>query len=403
MVLVVDPQVAGVSGDMFLCSLLDMGADPGRVRSRILECADLAGQRITRLEFARVRRGGVSAFGMELEAEGPTSRTGASMRGAIGEAAGRLGLSGDARAFAASCIGALVGSESRVHGVPEDSVHLHEAAGADTLADIIGAASAMDDLGLFGERVVCMPVAVGAGTVEFSHGVMSNPGGAVLEILRGTGAVIRGGPGGSELATPTGASIIASLGAEHAASYPAMRVEAVGYGAGRAEAAFPNVLKVVRGAEEAAPPAGRVSVLETSVDDVTGEALGGLPDRLVDGGALDAAVLPGTGKRGRPSWLIRVVCRPGDAAGLAGRLIRETGTLGVRVSVSERIEAAREERRATVRISGRSFDVSYKVSEFGGVRGYKIQFDDSRRVAAETGMAVRDAEAAIRRCIDGQA
>ncbi|RNJ78354.1 MAG: nickel pincer cofactor biosynthesis protein LarC [Nitrosopumilus sp. H8] len=404
MVLVIDPQVAGVSGDMFLCSLVGLGADRTKITDGIRRCEKfLSGSKITRLDFGRVQRSGLDAFQLMLEADEDTSsRKGTDMKKAVRDSAAELSLSKRAQEFAASCIEILVSSESRVHGVPEDSVHFHEAAGIDTLADIIGAAIALDDLGLFGERIVCLPVSVGGGTVSFSHGTMSNPAGAILEIFRGTNIMIRGSGAGEELATPTGACILVGLKAEPAEYYPSMRVESIGYGAGQKETESPNVLKMVRGTDSIGTDS--VKILETNVDDVSGEILGNLIEKVMAVGARDVSIFHGITKKGRPTNLVSVMCDDDTVEDIVDTLVLETGTLGVRISESARFVVPRTEHRATIRLGDRAFEVSYKRSEFKGRRDFKIEFDDIVRVSEETGMPVKETESLLRREIEnGQA
>lgn len=420
MVLVVDPQIAGVSGDMFLCSLVDLGADQKAIVDGVRDSARfLEGSVVERMEFRPVQKHGIRALGLVLDArdlcDAPEadaggdrgahtgsvshgSRTGAEMLNAVRRSTEGLGLSSAASSFAASCINTLVGSESRVHGVSLDSVIFHEASCVDTLVDIVGAAIGLDCLNVFGERVVVMPVCVGGGTLTFSHGTVSNPAGAILEILAGSGLAIRGSPAGAELTTPTGACILAGLSPEGADFYPLMRVDSVGYGAGSMDfEGFSNVLKMVRG-EGAHVLDGRqtdtVCMLETNVDDVSGEILGILVERLMGAGAKDVTICPGLTKKGRPTNLVSVMCEDSASGRLVEMLISETGTLGVRISESVRITVPRRSYHTRVELAGRWFDVRYKKS-LGGE--FKIESDDLQSVSDALGMPVRRAESELRR------
>ena len=415
MVVVIDPQIAGVSGDMLLCSLVDMGAD----RDRIIDCIRRSekffpGRPITRIGFERIQKHRIMSTRLVLETGGDADaaghpghgRKGSEIKGAIAEAVREIGLSDRARALAVSCIDRLILSESRVHGIPEDSVQFHEASGIDTLVDIVGVAVAMDDLGLFDEEVVCMPVAVGSGSVTFSHGTMSNPAGAILEIFKGSDLAIRGSPADGELATPTGACILRCIATRSAEHYPPMRIASVGYGAGRRDfEAFANVLKVVRGPEYAtgADVTGtdHVKMLETNVDDVSGEILGDLIEKAMAGGAKDVSVYPGITKKGRPTSLVRVMCDDGLVDAMIGMLVRETGTLGVRICDSERLVVPRSVHSAVLALGGSDgLVVRYKRSYFGGESHYKIEFDDLKRASAVLGKPIRTTEPLLRREIE---
>lgn len=398
MVVVIDPSVAGVSGDMLLCALVDAGADARRVSESASQAAlCLKGTRSAGVEFLRSSKRGVACTRVKLDIdEEGAPRPAAEMVSAVREAARAVGLSAKPAAYAVSCAEKLAEAEARVHGGAE--AHLHEAAGADTVVDIVGCAVALDDIGAFDDRVVCMPLAVGGGTVEFSHGTSPCPAYAVLEILRGTGIESRGTGAGAELTTPTGAALVAGLVGSTAQFYPPMEVDSVGYGGGARDfEGFANVLRVVRGRPSWG--ADSVDVLETSVDDATGEQVGAMIEEL-QGVALDVSVSAAVTKKNRPSHSVSVVCAAGDAARAARIMSACTGTLGVRVRRSERMVAPRSEASARVRVMGREFDVRFKTADGG--RAAKPEFEDVRRVAKETGASLREADFLVRAALEGK-
>lgn len=436
MVLVIDPQVAGISGDMFLCALVDMGASGSAVIDGVRKsAAHLDGCTIDSIEFRHATKNGTSAIGLSLKVrdghrDGSTSphptRAGSDMLDAVRASSAGLGLSDEARSYASRCVEILIASESRVHGVTPDSTVLHEASGIDTLVDVIGTAVALDDLGLFGQRMVCLPACVGNGLVSFSHGTTSNPAGAILEIFGESGLQILGSQAGRELTTPTGACMLAALSPEPVSSYPCMRVESVGYGAGQADVeGISNVLKLVRGSEPRASAvtaaaataaagqatgydglrAERVCILKTNVDDVSGEVLGSVVGRLMAAGAKDVSLFPGLTKKNRPTSLISVMCSEEESGRLVRLLMDETGTLGVRISSSERIVAQRRHLKTDVTISGKRFEVRYKerlpgapgpVGRSDTTSGFKIESEDIQAVSEELHVPFRDAELLLR-------
>ncbi len=403
MVVVIDPQIAGVSGDMMLCSLVDLGADEDRVIDAIRRSEEfLPGSSIREIRFCRIKKNGIQAVGLVLDVdEDVQERTGADMRAAVANSVDTLEISNDAQSFAVSCIDALILAESNIHGTGEDSVHLHEASSFDTVADIVGVAVALDSLGLFDEEIVCLPIAVGGGSVTFSHGTTSNPAGAILEIFRGSDLAIMGSAAGGETTTPTGACILASLADRSAEFYPPMKVASVGYGAGQKDfAGFANVLKVVRGTTGSLGM-DTVKILETNVDDVSGEVLGNMIERVMNDGALDASICPGTTKKGRPTNLISVICRDEDVERIVDTMVLETGTLGVRISESSRFVVSRTIHSTHVSVGGRSFQVSFKRSAFKGRTDFKIEFDDLKRISEAVGKPIKETESLIRREIEG--
>lgn len=401
MMLVVDPRSAGISGDMMLAALVDMGADGDAICSRLRECADiLPGSSIRAISFREERRCGIRCSRLVLEAEDPHSRPAHEMINAVKEAALRMGLSVEAAAFAERSINCLVSAECRVHGTAPDRTSLHESSSIDTLVDIAGTAAALDQVSATGAQAITMPVNVGGGTVTFSHGTFPNPAPAVLEILRETGIPVVGGPAGAETATPTGACMLAGLQASPRPFYPQVRVERTGYGAGSRDTdASPNVLTVVLG--EGSPHTyDTISVLESSVDDVSGEVLGRTISTAMEMGAADAAVYHGTGKKGRPTSLITILCRPEMINEMADMMVRQTGTLGIRITTADRYVLPREDRTVTISVDNTDYTLRYKARSHQGTAGFKIEADDIAEVSSATGMPPHQVEGLARRSIE---
>ena len=407
MVLVVDAQVAGISGDMIVGGLVDMGASASRVRDGVrAAAASLPGEPACDAGFERVARRGMAATLMILGGDAAGGGYGAAqMRASVEAGCAAAGLSRAAERLAAGSLERLVAAEAAVHGAPPGAAaHLHEAGGIDTVADMLGASIALDDLGLAGGRTACTPVAVGGGTVEFSHGTTPCPAPAVLEVLRGSGIAVCPGGGAmaprAELATPTGASLLREMAPECIGAYPEMSIEAVGHGAGSRDFdGFANVLRLVRGEApmEPAVRAGSVGVLETLVDDATGEEIGRAAEAvLAADGALDVWITPAVGKKGRPAHEITAVCEPGAEVRLARMLIAETGTLGVRVRRSGRVEAERSTRESGALVPGSGRPVRVKTNEAAGRE--KAESDDVAAAAASAGIPYREA---ARRAAEG--
>jgi len=182
MVIVIDPQIAGISGDMLLCSLVDMGADKNKIIKGIKESEKfLSNSTIKKINFEKIQKHGIESLQLILEIdEDVHERKGSEIKNAIINACKELSLSEKANSFSQSCIDTLIFSESKIHGIPEESVHFHEASSIDTLVDIVGITIALEDLALFDERIVCLPVSGGGGSITFSHGTMSNTASAIL-------------------------------------------------------------------------------------------------------------------------------------------------------------------------------------------------------------------------------
>jgi len=206
-VTIIDCQVAGISGDMFLGALLDLGADAEKVVSTIRSIQDFVKCKNIEVNIRDVTRRGFRAKKVDVKAEKMPEMKGAELIAAIEECAESLQLSEKAREFASDVIKTLLSCEAKLHGKNVNKIHLHEAGQIDTPAEIIGSAVALEDLGIFNSKVYSTPVAVGGGLFKFSHGTVSSPAPATLEILRSKKFPFVGGPVESELATPTGAAI----------------------------------------------------------------------------------------------------------------------------------------------------------------------------------------------------
>ncbi len=305
----------------------------------------------------------------------------------------KLTISKSAKTFAIKSIETLIRAESKIHGESEDSVHFHEAGSFDTVVDILGTAIALDDLSCFDDVIVATPVAVGGGTVTFSHGISSNPAYAVLEIFRESGIITVGGNVKDELTTPTGASILVNLATEHSEFYPPMKIQSVGYGAGKKDfELFSNVLKTVRGIPTTQLQLDTVKILETNVDDVSGEVLGNMIEKIMAHGAKDVTISSAITKKGRPTNLVSVICDSDTMNSIMELLITETGTLGVRVRTSERYIVPRSVKTVSVDIQGQSFDVRYKFRNLNNGSHFKIESDDIKEISGALSISFKETE-----------
>jgi len=399
MVVVIDPQIAGMSGDMLLCSLVDLGANKVKILDGIkLSEKFLSNSIIKQIDFRKIEKHGIEATALFLVIdENVHERKGIEIKKAIMDSTKEIGLSNRAKVFAESCIDTLISSESKIHGIPIDSVHFHEASSIDTLIDIVGIAIAIDDLGMFDEEIICMPIAVGGGNVTFSHGTMSNPASAILEILKNSGLSIHGGQVKDELTTPTGASILVNLSKTSMDYYPSMQITSIGYGAGKKDFdEFSNVLKIVKGTQKNNFQLDSVKILETNVDDVSGEIMGNLIEKIMNNGAKDVSIYHGITKKGRPTNLISVICDDDSMHEIMDILVIETGTLGIRVTTSNRFIVPRTIHNAKLILDGKEFVVKYKVSSFKGKNSFKIEFDDLQTIANTLNKSIKEVESLIR-------
>ena len=402
MVLVIDPQIAGISGDMLLCSLVDLGSDKNKILDGIKKSEKfLPKSTIKKIDFEKTQKHGIESLQLILEIdEDIHERKGSEIKDAIINSVKEITLSEKASSFAISCIDTLISSESKIHGIPEESVHFHEASSIDTLVDIIGITIALEDLGLFDEKIICLPVSVGGGSVTFSRGTMSNPASAILEIFKNSNLTIKGNNANEELTTPTGACILTNLAHESVKYYPSMKVESIGYGAGQKNfESFSNVLKIIRGSENNFK-IDSVKILETNVDDVSGEILGNLIEKVMEKGARDISIYHGITKKGRPTNLVSVICDDGNLDEIVDTLVLETGTLGIRISDSNRFVVPRTNHETSLSLNGSTFQVHYKKSSFKGKVDFKIEFDDLKKISNIIEKSIKETDALLRKEIE---
>ena len=402
MVVVIDPQIAGISGDMLLCSLVDLGADKNKILDGVKQSENFfLNSSIKKIDFQKIQKHGIQSIQLILEVEENVhKRKGSEIKRAITDSIQAIGLSEKAKIFSESCIDTLISSESKIHGIPEDSVHFHEASSIDTLVDIVGITIALEDLGLFDEKILCLPISVGGGSITFSHGTMSNPASAILEIFKNSNLIIKGNSANQELTTPTGACILLNLTNNSVEYYPSMKIVSIGYGAGKKDfETFSNVLKIVRGSENNFD-IDSVKILETNVDDVSGEILGNLIEKIMEKGAKDVSIYHGITKKGRPTNLVSVICSDENVEKIVDTLVLETGTLGIRISESNRFIVPRTIHTVSLTLNGKSFQVNYKKSSFKGKTDFKIEFDDLKNVSNTIDKSIKATESLLRKEIE---
>ena len=364
---------AGIAGDMALGSLLDAGADVDEVHT-LLQRLDLPGWD---LRVEEGIRGGIACTRVRVSGDDVVVRT----HGAISALVADAALPSRVTERALAVFRSLAVVESALHRRPLDQVHFHEVGGHDAIVDIVGTAAALEVLDV--DVVTASEVATGSGTVRSAHGWLPNPAPATVRLLEGVptyGRDVR-----LELTTPTGAALLAALSSSFG-PMPEMMITSSGFGGGAGELPdLPNCTQVVIGrrAEPAAVGRGQPALLlETNLDDATGEQLGHAVAAALDAGALDAWVTPVTMKKGRPGHVLHVLTDSTSMEALRREMERSTGTMGIRALPVERWPAARE--LAQVTIDGMT--IRMKVTSGRA----KPEFDDVALVASKTGAPLHE-------------
>ena len=359
---------SGISGDMTLGALIDSGADRALLDAAV--DALRLGDEVS-IEVRHETRGHVGGTRVIVETVDRVERTVPAMRAVVEDAAAPDRV----KTPVLDAINRLSHAESRLHGLPEDQLHLHELGGADTLVDLMGAFWLL--YGLDVEQVYSSALPAPRGRTER----MPLPAPASVRVLEGTGAVFETTDEGRELVTPTGAAILA-VGAKF--ERPAMSLHSVGYGIGARESPG-NALAVWIG-EKIEGKSG-VSLIETNIDDMAPNLIAALCEDLMDAGALDVSVTPALMKKGRAGHLITVMSGPELSARLADHLLRHSTTLGVRMTSAQRVTA----QRRIIEVQTHLGKVRVKVKELDGKPvDAAPEYEDCRRISLESGVDLRE-------------
>ena len=396
-VAILDSQVAGIAGDMLMSSLVDAGASKTKVIEAIFACPNfLKDSMIINAHFAKVVSHSFAATQLQMNSKDEVfTRKGTEMYSALARCCDSVGLESRAKTFALDSLKMLISAEATIHGQNFDNVHLHEASSIDTLADLVGCATALQDLQLFDARIYSTKVAIGGGLLSFSHGTISNPASAILEIFKNKRFVLVGGPAEDELTTPTGAAMLVNLVQGSVNYYPSIAPEKIGYGAGiKKFEGFPNVVRVVIGTSGTVYETTKdiVYVVETNIDDASGELVGNVIEQLSDI-AKDVTVISGTTKKNRPTYLIKIISESTQLNNVLELLFNESGTLGARVQEVERIVLPRDIVTMSVNINGNVLDVRVKIvkDSSGQVTNVKPEFEDIKVIATKCQIPVKKA------------
>ncbi|MDD5543400.1 MAG: nickel pincer cofactor biosynthesis protein LarC [Acidobacteriia bacterium] len=389
---------AGISGDMTIGAMLDLGVDLRALEAE-LKKLNVPGYQ---LQQSKVMRSGISATKFDVEihsAKEAASKTPAGLHhshdhehrplSAIVELIDRSGITESAKTLSRKIFERLGAAEAKVHQVPIEEVHFHEVGAVDSIIDIVGSAIGLDWLNF--EKVICSPINLGSGSVECDHGKYPVPGPATAELLKGI-PVYSDGPT-CELTTPTGAAIISTIASEFG-RLRSFEIEKIGYGAGsRSFDEFPNTLRLLVGKESAESGIGeganleKVTVIEANIDDMSPQIYGYFVEKALAAGALEVFITAVQMKKNRPGQLLTVLCDASHLEVLTHLVFRETTTIGLRV---------REEQRRTLNRSVESVETSFgrvrvKVARLNGsVLNIMPEFEDCRRLAEQHEVPLKD-------------
>lgn len=372
---------SGAAGDMFLGALLDAGLPREELQDQLAALAVTG----FRLHVEKKISASISATRVTIEMAGDQPHR--SWR-AIQTLLAESDLPEPVRDKSHRIFRLLAEAEGKIHNCPPEEVHFHEVGGLDAIIDIVGTVIGLEWLGV--EKIYCSPLPMPSGWVRCRHGDLPLPAPAVCELLAGVpvyGVELR-----QELLTPTAAAIIRGLAAEFG-PMPPMTITSTGYGAGSRDSADgrPNLLRIFTGRQYQVAEALAIEVIETNIDDYAPEGFPFLYEKLFDQGALDVLLIPVHMKKGRPGFLLQVLCDPVNGPAVKQTILSETTAIGLRFR--------REHRQILPRRYGSV------VTRWGRVEVKEVatpvgpalypEYEDCRRLAVEHGIPLKNVYAAV--------
>jgi hypothetical protein len=367
---------AGISGDMVLGALIDLGV-PGdfiveNVRSMPLDAFQLEISTASRMEI----------HGQHVKVVVEDRNRQARDYGDIKSLIQNGPLSDRVKGLSLKVFERLAGVEASIHDCSKESVHFHEVGGVDAIVDIVGAALGLEWLGI--DKVFASEIPVGRGFVDCQHGTLPVPAPATLALLDGVPVYGTGVP--HELVTPTGAAIITCL-AEQFGPMPKMLIGKIGYGVGARDLEErPNLLRVILGELDSEQDKDSVMVVETNIDDMNPEIFGFVMERLFEDGALDVTWIPVFMKKSRPGTMVQVICKETDRDALVRRILSETTATGVRYYPAERTKLPRKVKEVTTSYG------KVRVKEVSGLAGrvsMAPEYEDCKKIALEKNVPLK--------------
>ncbi|MFC1738588.1 nickel pincer cofactor biosynthesis protein LarC [Planctomycetota bacterium] len=366
---------AGAGGDMIAAAMLDAGLDAKFLKEQIRTL----GLKQLEIKIAQTKRCGLSALSFIPTA--PRQPEHRSLK-QITEIISQSKISKQARQTAIFIFDKLANAEATVHGKDPEEIHFHEIGAVDSIVDIVSAAVGLEALQV--EKVYCSPISVGGGTVKSTHGLLPVPAPATAELIKNVPIV--SGPKMAELLTPTAAAILTTI-VDEFGPLPEMKIEAVGCGAGTMKSEeFPNILRLFIGETAEQANADSVCLIETNVDDISGEIVGSVVNELLERGALDVFTTPIYMKHSRPAVKISVICEIKDAPLFEQILFKQAVTFGIRKQIIGRSKLERD----FVEVETKFGRIRVKIGLINGnILNFKPEFSDCLRASKEHSVSVK--------------
>ncbi len=376
---------SGVSGDMLLGALTDIGLDKDKL-TEILKDLGLSNFEI---KAEKVLRKGIGAVNLTIDIGHEHKHRHLKD---IYEIVDNPVLSDNVRDKVKKVFEKVAEAEGKIHGISPDKVHFHEVGALDSIIDIVGTIWGLEQLGI--DKCFSSAITLGSGEVKCAHGIIPVPSPATLDIIRGYPVLKK--EIGFELATPTGTALITTI-AEYRENLPLMEIDYTGYGCGDREMEnMPNVLRIISGKTISGLEQDKIAILETNIDDMIPEIIPHIIDRLMNEGALDVFVSPVLMKKGRQGNQITVLCEPDAARNFSEILFSETSTSGIRVSETGRFKLP----RTVEKLQTRWGEVYVKSFVHNGKKKIVPEFEECRAIAKREEITLLEVYEEIRRTGD---
>ena len=372
MTIIIDPQGSGISGNMIIGALVDMGADTSKLKEVMETSAGIVGD--VDVTFEKINKKGIDSIYCHVEMFGKKDHVHYTE---LVDKINALDLDEDVKKTSLNIFKRIAIAESKVHGKSLEEIHFHEVGASDAVADVIGSVWAYYSLNLNEEKIIGLPIAVGGGQVKTTHGILPVPV-------------------ASELATPTGCAIYAEICDEIKEFIPQTKMDKVGYGAGSKDFDHPNILRIIQSKDT--NESDEIDVIETNLDHLTGEEIGYLFDILLDAGASDVSITPIIMKKNRQGSLLKVISKKSKRDELVDLIFKHTGSLGIRIAPNlHRGLAKREFVKKTYEIEGDEYEVTYKIGYVNGeIISERPEYEDLKKIANEKGMSLRQVKELIK-------
>lgn len=379
---------AGISGDMNLGAMIDLGIDPEFLKTE-LEKLNIEG---FHLEINKDIRRGITGTKAIVVIENQENEKHRHLRH-VEELINNSRLSEKVKALSLKIFDLIAVAEAKVHGITKQQVHFHEVGALDSIADIVGAAICLDYLKV--DKIMSAPIQLGGGMVKCAHGLMPVPAPATTEIVQNI--PVKTGLVQHEATTPTGAAILVATVNEFTEhiNFP---ISKIGYGIGQRDVSdVPNVLRVYLSEDDKNPDNTKQEdawMLECNIDDMNPEWYDHIFQELFDAGASDVFLTPIIMKKSRPANMLSVLCNQGIIPGIKAIIFNNSTTIGMREFAVSKTMLERKEKEIETELG----KISVKYSYFQGSEiRFKPEFDDIKKLAAKHGLSLNEVEKIIRK------